>query len=70
MNKTTKVQSKKTTAADSKPAQLAKIIYAGLVRLKATKEAQKCGRNCLKRLDFGQAERVNAIVKIDHKEIK
>jgi hypothetical protein len=54
----------------SKPAQLAKIIYAGLVRLKATKESRECGRNCPKGLDFGQPERVNAVAEVDKLEIK
>jgi hypothetical protein len=49
---------------------LAKIIYAGLVRLKATKEAQKCGRNRPIELDFGQPERVNTVAKIDKMERK
>jgi hypothetical protein len=40
---------------------LAKILYTGLVRLKATKDAQKRGRNHPIRLDFGQPERVNVI---------
>jgi hypothetical protein len=47
---------------------LAKILYTGLVRLKAMKEAQKCGRNHPIRLDFGQPERVNT-TELDQEEI-
>jgi hypothetical protein len=60
----------KSYASESKPAQLAKIIYAGLVRLKATRESRECGRNCPIGLDFGQPERVNAVVKVDKMEKK
>jgi hypothetical protein len=58
--KTTKTQSKKVTDSESKPSQLAKLIYRGLVRLKESKEARKSGRSERKTLDFGQSERVNA----------
>jgi hypothetical protein len=55
---------------DSKPEKLAKIIYAGLVRLKATKVGRRCGRNRHIGLDFGQPERVNTVAKIDKMEKK
>jgi hypothetical protein len=65
--KTTK---KGQTKPDSKPEKLAKIIYSGLLRLKAAKEAQISGRNRHKTLDFGQPERVNVTkLKIDKVEI-
>jgi hypothetical protein len=45
-------------------------MYAGLVRLKAAKEAQRCGRNRPLGLDFGRPERVNVLEsEIDKKEI-
>jgi hypothetical protein len=66
--KTTKLKESTKTEPESKPAQLAKIMYTGLVRLKATKEAQKSGRNHPIRLDFGQPERVNA-TELDQEEI-
>jgi hypothetical protein len=61
---------KKQDITDSKPQRLAKILYKGLIRLKATKEAQRCGRNGPIGLDFGQPERVNALVsQVDKEEI-
>jgi hypothetical protein len=68
--KTHKKDEKDANSPESKPEKLAKIIYTGLVRLKATKDARKCGRNQPIGLDFGQPERVNTVAKIDKMEKK
>ena len=61
---------KKQAVTDTKPQRLAKILYKGLIRLKAAKESQRCGRNSPIGLDFGQPERVNALVSRFDKEEK
>jgi hypothetical protein len=59
MNKTTKVQSKKATAADSKPTQLAKIIFRGIERYIKAIQSQNRDKNYSKTLDFSSKRRVN-----------
>lgn len=61
MTNTSKAKTKPKDAhiIDSKPAQLAKIMYVGLLRLKEAKESLNSGRNSQKRLDFNREQRVN-----------
>jgi hypothetical protein len=70
MTEISRIKLKESSASESKPAKLAKIIYTGLVRLKATKEARRCGRNAPIGLDFGQPERVNTVAIVDKTEKK
>jgi hypothetical protein len=55
----TKTQLKKTVAADSKPAQLAKILFRGIERYIKAQNAQDREKNYGKRLDFSGERRVN-----------
>ncbi|MDR3179301.1 MAG: hypothetical protein LBT70_00155 [Holosporaceae bacterium] len=60
MIKTTKTQSKKPeAAADSKPAQLAKIMYRGIERYIKAQQSQNREKNYGKALDFSGERRVN-----------
>jgi hypothetical protein len=59
MNKTIKAQSKKTRATDSKPAQLAKIIFRGIERYIKANQSQNRDKNQGKMLDFSSERRVN-----------
>jgi hypothetical protein len=59
MTKTTKTQSKKAVSADTKPAQLAKIIFRGIERYIKAKQTQNGEKNYGKRLDFSRERRVN-----------
>ena len=49
----------KETSVESKPAQLAKIMYAGIVRMVKAKEARIGEKNTKLQLDFDRKWRVN-----------
>jgi hypothetical protein len=55
----------KSSEPDSKPAQLAKIIYAGLVRMINAKNAAIRARKPVFELDFDRKRRVNTGQDID-----
>ncbi|GHT96442.1 hypothetical protein FACS1894122_14800 [Alphaproteobacteria bacterium] len=59
MTDTQKEQSKKAAEIDSKPAQLAKLIFRGIQRHIKVKNAQDREKNYDKMLDFSRERRVN-----------
>ncbi|GHT92032.1 hypothetical protein FACS1894122_05330 [Alphaproteobacteria bacterium] len=59
MTDTPKEQSKKEAEADSKPAQLAKLIFRGIQRHIKAKSSQNREKNYGKVLDFSREQRVN-----------
>ncbi|GHU00132.1 hypothetical protein FACS1894126_6470 [Alphaproteobacteria bacterium] len=65
MNKTPKTQSKKAAEADSKPAQLAKLIFRGIQRHIRAKNAQDREKNYDRMLDFSRERRVNRERNVD-----
>ncbi|GHU13136.1 hypothetical protein FACS189449_08090 [Alphaproteobacteria bacterium] len=59
MTDTQKEQSKKAAEIDSKPAQLAKLIFRGIQRHIKAKNSQDREKNYGKTLDFSRERRVN-----------
>ncbi|GHT95919.1 hypothetical protein FACS1894122_13840 [Alphaproteobacteria bacterium] len=59
MNKTPKTQSKKTMDASSKPAQLAKLVYDGIVRYIKAENARNGEKKKVFSLDSDRKRRVN-----------
>ncbi|GHT99117.1 hypothetical protein FACS1894126_5150 [Alphaproteobacteria bacterium] len=59
MTDTQKKQSKKAAEADSKPAQLARLIFKGIQRHIKAKSSQNREKNYGKVLDFSRERRVN-----------
>ncbi len=65
MTKTPNPKPKNTYTADSKPTQLAKLIYRGIVRYIKAKNTQNREEKHRKRLDFTGERRVNRRTNID-----
>jgi hypothetical protein len=65
MNETSKIRSKKITESESKPDQLAKIIYAGLIRVINAKNAVIRAQKPVFELDFDRKRRVNTDRDVD-----
>ncbi|GHU21057.1 hypothetical protein FACS189472_13420 [Alphaproteobacteria bacterium] len=65
MTDTQKEQFKKAAESDSKPAQLAKLIFRGIQRHIKAKNAQDREKNYDRMLDFSRERRVNRERNID-----